>query len=64
MDKIDNDLGLSLSKIADCVRTASRPYAIGDPRGRAAVRARNAPLQQRAIGARTKAGMRRPLYPH
>ena len=28
-----------LYKIADCVRTDFRPYAIGDPRGRAAVRA-------------------------
>jgi len=39
MDKNKGGLGLFLSKIADCVRTAFRPCAIGDPRGRAAVRA-------------------------
>jgi hypothetical protein len=38
MDKI-KDSARVLSKIADCVRTASRPCAIGDPRGRGAVRA-------------------------
>jgi len=41
MDKSTNGFGLLLSKIVDCVRTDSRPYAIGDPRGRAAVRARS-----------------------
>jgi len=39
MDKSKTRLGLSLSKIADCARTAFRPRTIGDPRGRAAVRA-------------------------
>jgi hypothetical protein len=40
IDKSDKRLGLSLYKIADCVRMAFHPCAIGDPRGRAAVRAR------------------------
>jgi len=39
MDKSRGGAGLFSSEIADCVRTASRPCAIGDPRGRAAVRA-------------------------
>jgi hypothetical protein len=39
MDKSNHGLGLLLSKIADCARTAFRPCAIGDPRGRDAVRA-------------------------
>jgi hypothetical protein len=39
IDKSRGGLDLFLSKIADCVRTAFRPCAIGDPRGRAAVRA-------------------------
>jgi hypothetical protein len=39
MDKSKGGLGLFLSKIADRVRTAFRPCADGDPRGRAAVRA-------------------------
>jgi hypothetical protein len=39
IDKSNNGLGWLLYKIADCVRTASRPRAIGDPRGRDAVRA-------------------------
>jgi hypothetical protein len=39
MDKSNNGLGLFLYKIADCVRTAFRPYAIDDPRGRFLVRA-------------------------
>jgi len=39
MEKSMHGAGVLLSKIADRVRTASRPYAIGDPRGRAAVRA-------------------------
>ncbi len=30
-----------LYKIADCVRTVSRPCAIGDPRGRLFVRAKS-----------------------
>jgi hypothetical protein len=30
MDKSNNGLGLFLFKIADCVRTAFRPCAIGD----------------------------------
>jgi len=34
MDKSNNGLGLFLYKIADCVRTAFRACAIGDPRGR------------------------------
>src|ERR1039457_852673 len=38
MDK-NKDRWRVSSKITDCVRTASRPYAIGDPRGRVAVRA-------------------------
>jgi hypothetical protein len=47
MDKSNNGLGLFLYKIADCVRTAFRPCAIGDPRGRV-FRPRNiATLQQR-----------------
>jgi hypothetical protein len=41
LDKSNNGLGLHLYKIADCVRTAFRPYAIGDPRGRVFVRAKN-----------------------
>jgi hypothetical protein len=40
MDKSNNGLGLFLYKIADCVRTAFRPCAIGDPRGRFFVRAK------------------------
>jgi hypothetical protein len=39
MDKSKSESGLWLSKIAECVRTAFCPCAIGDPRGRAAVRA-------------------------
>jgi hypothetical protein len=39
IDKSNNGVGLFLSKIADCVRTASRPRAIGDPCGRIFVRA-------------------------
>jgi hypothetical protein len=39
LDKSNNSLGLVLYTIADCARTAFRPCAIGDPRGRAAVRA-------------------------
>jgi hypothetical protein len=39
MDKGSNSSGLLLSKIANCARTAFGPRAIGDPRGRAAVRA-------------------------
>jgi len=39
MDKSKIGLGLFLSKITDCARTVFRPRAIGDPRGRAAVRA-------------------------
>jgi len=39
MDKNKSGLRLLLSKIADCARTAFRPRAIGDPRGRVAVRA-------------------------
>jgi hypothetical protein len=39
MDKSNNGLRLLLYKIADCVRTAFRPHAIGDPRGRLLVRA-------------------------
>jgi len=39
MTKSKGGLGLFLSKIADCVRTAFRPCAIGDPRGRFFVRA-------------------------
>jgi hypothetical protein len=39
IDKSKDGLELFLSKIADCARTASRPCAIGDPRGRAAGRA-------------------------
>ena len=39
MVKSNNDLVLFLSKITDCVRTDFRPRAIGDPRGRDAVRA-------------------------
>jgi hypothetical protein len=39
MDKSKGGLGLFLSKIADCARTAFGPCAIDDPRGRAAVRA-------------------------
>jgi hypothetical protein len=40
MDKSNNGLALSLYKIADCVRTAFRPCAIGDPRGQVFVRAK------------------------
>jgi hypothetical protein len=32
MDKTKDDIGLFLSTIADCGRTAFRPCAIGDPR--------------------------------
>jgi hypothetical protein len=39
MDKSKGGLGLFLSKIVDCVRTAFRPCAIDDPRGRFFVRA-------------------------
>jgi hypothetical protein len=39
MDKSKGGLDSFLSKIADCARTAFRPCTIGDPRGRAAVRA-------------------------
>jgi hypothetical protein len=39
MDQSKNGLEWFLYKIIDCVRTASRPRAIDDPRGRAAVRA-------------------------
>jgi hypothetical protein len=39
MDKGNNGLALFLYKIADCVRTAFCPHAIGDPRGRFLVRA-------------------------
>ncbi len=40
MDRSDNGLGLlQLHKIVDCVRTAFRPCAIDDPRGRLLVRA-------------------------
>jgi hypothetical protein len=47
MDKSNNRFGLSLYKIANCMRTAFRPCAIGDPRGRVS-RPRNiATLQQR-----------------
>jgi hypothetical protein len=38
-DKSNDGFGLSLYKIADCVRTAFRPCAIDDPRGRFLVRA-------------------------
>jgi hypothetical protein len=38
IDKSEDSAGV-LSKIADCAWTAFRPCAIGDPRGRAAVRA-------------------------
>src|SRR5450756_611393 len=38
-DKSKDSVGLLLHKIADCVRTVFRPCAIGDPRGRVAVRA-------------------------
>jgi hypothetical protein len=41
MDKSNHGSVWFLHKIADCVRTDFRPYAIGDPRGRAAVRARS-----------------------
>jgi len=41
IDKSNNGLGLLFSKIADCVRTGSRPCAIGDPRGRILVRAKS-----------------------
>jgi len=40
IDKSKGGLGWLLYKIADCVRMAFHPHAIGDPRGRAAVRAR------------------------
>jgi hypothetical protein len=38
LDKNKHSAGV-LYKIADCVRTAFRPYAIDDPRGRFFVRA-------------------------
>jgi hypothetical protein len=38
MDKGKDCAGV-LYKIADCVRTAFRPHAIGDPRGRFFIRA-------------------------
>jgi len=34
LDKSNHGLGVLLSKIADCARTAFRPCTIGDPRGR------------------------------
>jgi hypothetical protein len=48
MDKSSNVLGLVLYKITDCVRTDFRPCAIGDPRGRDAVRA--SVLLKRSLG--------------
>jgi len=41
LDKSNCGSGLFLFKIADCVRTAFRPCAIGDPRGRVFVRAKS-----------------------
>jgi hypothetical protein len=40
--KSRNRSGLFLYKIADCVRIAFHPHAIGDPRGQFFVRATNA----------------------
>jgi len=39
LDRSNSSLGLFLHTIADCARTAFRACAIGDPRGRDAVRA-------------------------
>jgi hypothetical protein len=46
MDKNNIGLRLVLHKIADCVRMSFHPHAIGDPRGRVAVRASSSAAAQ------------------
>jgi hypothetical protein len=51
--KAKADSGWFQFKIADCTRTDFRPRAIGDPRGRAAVRASYITPDSPAVGRRS-----------